>query len=261
MKNIRLHIAYHGADFHGWQRQPDCSTVEGEIRKAIEQLLDTEEYSFQGASRTDAGVHAKGQVANLKHATNRTVWDFVRGLNAMTPKAIRINHAEEIDLDFNARHHSAGKRYRYRIFRHRFPDPLQGHLQWEVKGRLDVEAMQVAGHFLVGEHDFSAFRASDCQARTTQREINKVNIITNEAYLEIVVQGNAFLKNMVRIIAGTLVEVGLGQKEAAAIPKILLSKTRAKAGRTAPARGLLLDEIFYPDYPWKNEPSLYSRHK
>ncbi len=257
MKNIRLHIAYQGTHFHGWQRQPDCSTVEGEIRTAISKLLNSDAFEFQGASRTDAGVHAAGQVANLKHDTNRSVWDFVRGLNAMTPNSIRINHAEEIGLDFNARHHSDGKRYRYQIFRHRFPNPLQGHLQWEVKGDLNVDNMREAGQCLLGDHDFSAFRASDCQALSTVRSMHEIRVEEHATHLEIVVVGNAFLKNMVRIITGTLVEVGLGQKTVEQIPGILNGRVRAAAGRTAPARGLLLDEVFYPDHPWSKAPSLF----
>ncbi len=261
MKNIRLHIAYQGTDFHGWQRQPDCSTIEGEIRLAIAKLLNTDAFEFQGASRTDAGVHALGQVANLKHDTDRSIWDFVRGLNSMTPNSIRINHAEEIDLDFNARHQSDGKRYRYNIFRHRFPNPLQGHMQWEVKGDLKASDMHAAGQFLLGEHDFSAFRASDCQAKSTIRLMHEIRVIEHASHLEIVVVGNAFLKNMVRIITGTLVEVGLGQKRVDQMAEILNGKVRAAAGRTAPARGLLLDEVFYPDHPWSSPPSVFLKDR
>ena len=256
-----IELAYNGAQYHGWQRQPDYPTVEGEIRTAITTLLNTDLFEFQGASRTDAGVHAAGQVANLKHDTNRSVWDFVRGLNAMTPNSIRINHAEEIDLEFNDRHQSDGKRYRYQIFPHRFPNPLQGHLQREVKGDLDIKRMHAAGQFLLGDHDFSAFRAADCQAPTTVRSMRKIDVIEHSTHLEIVVVGNAFLKNMVRIITGTLVEVGLGQKKGEDIPGILNGKVRAKAGRTAPARGLLLDEVFYPNHPWSKVPSLFSNDK
>lgn len=257
MKNIRLHIAYQGTDFHGWQKQPHCETVEGEIRNAAHQLLNGGDFEFQGASRTDAGVHAIGQVANLKHTSDRSVWDFVRALNAMTPRSIRINHAEAISENFNARHHSDGKRYRYHIFQHRFPNPLQGHMQWEVKGRLNTEDMKKAAALLRGEHDYSAFRASDCQSKSTIRRVNTIDVLPYESHIEIVVVGNAFLKNMVRIFAGTLVEVGLGQRDVNSVHDALKSLDRQNAGRTAPARGLVLEEVFYPTYPWGITPTVF----
>ena len=253
---IRLHLAYAGTSFHGWQRQPGVRTVEGELLKALAELWNCplDEVEVQGASRTDSGVHALGQVVSFDdEGRGRNVWDYVRGLNAMTPREITINHAERID-SFNARHDSGGKRYRYRIWNHRFAHPLELDRMWVHCSDLDVERMRAAATHLVGEFEFDAFRASDCQAQTTRREITRVSIDVDAPEIMITVEGTAFLKYMVRIMTGTLADVGAGHIEPEEIPAIIAGRDRTKAGQTAPACGLTLVEVFYPEHPWGTEP-------
>jgi len=210
-----------------------------------------EEVIFQGASRTDSGVHALGQTAHLDHDTNRDLWDFVRGLNALTEDDICVVHADEVTEAFNARHSSRGKTYRYNIWNHRFQHPLRLTRSWNVRKPLDVDAMREAAALLVGEHDFAAFRASDCQAQTTQREITAVEIFADGADITIQVEGTAFLKYMVRIISGTLVEVGKGRLAPDIITRMFEEKERSLGGTTAPPHGLTLISVHYPDHPWE----------
>ncbi len=254
MKNVRLLIAYDGARYHGWARQPEAPTIEGEIHLALDKLLAGADFQMQGASRTDAGVHALGQVANVRHESTRTPWDFVRGLNAITADDIAVWHAEEVPDDFDARHHSTGKRYRYRIWPHRFDDPLRRAQTWTVRQRLDLDAMRRAAEDLVGSHDFASFRAADCQAQTTVRELTRVDLEEVHDELVLWVEGTAFLKYMVRNIAGTLVDVGRGQIDRRAIPSILGASDRQAAGQCAPPHGLALIEVFYENHPWRDSP-------
>ena len=252
-KRIRLRIAYDGTNYHGWQQQPDTATVEGSLIEAASRILAIpyEEVIFQGASRTDSGVHALGQTAHLDHDTNRDLWDFVRGLNALTEDDICVVHADEVTEAFNARHSSRGKTYRYNIWNHRFQHPLRLTRSWNVRKPLDVDAMREAAALLVGEHDFAAFRASDCQAQTTQREITAVEIFADGADITIQVEGTAFLKYMVRIISGTLVEVGKGRLAPDIITRMFEEKERSLGGTTAPPHGLTLISVHYPDRPWE----------
>lgn len=245
--NIKLQLAYDGAAYHGWAAQPDVPTVQGELRRALARLLacDEADVAMQGASRTDAGVHALGQVVNVWHDTDRTEWDFVRGLNALCADDITVWSAEVVADAFNARHDSRGKRYRYRIWPHRFPDPLRRRQTWHVRAALDVEAMRAAAAHLVGTHDFTSFRAADCQAQTTVRELTRVELVPHDDELVLWVEGTAFLKYMVRNIAGTLVDVGRGQLDADALPEILVARDRQRAGQTALPHGLTLMDVFY----------------
>lgn len=256
MPTLRLHIAYAGTHYHGWQKQRGLPTVEGEILKGLQQILNGADFEFQGASRTDAGVHALGQVASLVHETSRVPWDFVRGLNALTEDDITINHAEEVADGFNARHDSRGKIYRYTIWNYRFHHPLLKHLMWRVKETLDVDRMRIAAAYLVGTFDFSSFRAADCQAKSTMREIRRVDIKVDDRRIIIEVEGSAFLKYMVRIMVGTLVDVGSGLIAPDDLPKIIEAKDRAAAGVTAQPQGLQLVEVFYPSHLWTDQPML-----
>lgn len=245
--NVRLTVAYDGANYHGWAEQPTVPTVQGTLRGALGKLLhcDAASIRMQGASRTDAGVHALGQVLNVHHDTDRTEWDFVRGLNALTPDDITIWSANEVPDEFNARHDSVGKRYRYRFWPHRFVDPLRRHTTWTVRAPLDVALMAEAATALVGTHDFSSFRAADCQAHSTERELTRVELVEDDDELVLWVEGTAFLKYMVRNIAGTLVDIGRGHLDAGSMPSILAAEDRREAGQTAPPHGLTLMQVFY----------------
>lgn len=256
---LRLHISYDGTPFHGWQFQPGgVSTVQGHLLEALARFLnlDPAEVQIQGASRTDAGVHALGQVASLPFDPRRNVWDYVRALNALTPDAISVNHGQLLEPPFNARHDNGGKRYEYRIWNHRFPHPLLRERTWNFRHHLDIVRMQSAAQMMVGKHNFGAFRAADCQQISTERELWHVAVDKDGPDVRIVVEGTAFLKNMVRIIAGTLAEVGCGQLEPDAVEKALRTGKRADAGMTAQPQGLTLVHVFYPNHPWDVEPKI-----
>ncbi len=252
MSLIRLHIAYCGTNYHGWQIQPVDTTLEGVLTAAVTKILGAKEpVKVQGASRTDAGVHAWGQVAHVRHETTRTVWDFVRGLNALTPKDITVNFAEEIDDGFHARHSARGKIYRYQVWNHRHNHPFMNHLTWQVGPmQLNVEAMRQASRAMIGEMDFAAFRAGDCECDTTVRTIHRIDFLEEGPLISIEVEGTAFLKYMVRIIVGTLVEVGAGRLPIEQVATALASGKRVDAGPTAPPGGLSLMHVIYPKHPW-----------
>jgi tRNA pseudouridine38-40 synthase len=248
-------VGYDGTAYHGWQMQRDDRSVEEELTRAAAQILDCSEddVKVQGASRTDSGVHALGQVAHLAFDIDRTrrTWDFVRGLNALTDDDICVLYVEPAPEGFHARHSARGKHYRYEIWNHRFPHPLRRHLAWRIPRALDIDAMRRAAESLIGEHDFEAFRAADCSAETTVRKLSRVEIIDDSPRLLVEVEGTAFLKYMVRVIVGTLVYVGAGRREPSIIDDMFATCDRGIGGKTAPPLGLTLMEVFYPDFPWE----------
>ncbi len=252
MSLIRLHIAYDGTNYHGWQIQPVDPSLEGILSAAAAKILGSSKpVKVQGASRTDAGVHAWGQVAHLRHNTSRTVWDFVRGLNALTPKDITVNHAEEMEDGFHARHSARGKIYRYQIWNHRFCHPFLHNQSWQVGPTpINIEAMREASRALIGKQDFAAFRAADCECKTTIREINRIDFHIDGPLISIEIQGSAFLKYMVRIIMGTLVDIGEGRMPVEQMATAVASGSRLDAGQTAPSYGLALMQVLYPEHPW-----------
>ncbi len=251
---FRILVAYEGTAYHGWQIQSVDRSVEGDLTQAAARILDCslDEVKVQGASRTDSGVHALGQVAHIAYEVDRerSTWDFVRGLNALTDDDICVVYVEPVPEGFHARHSARGKIYRYEIWNHRFAHPHRHRRQWRVNGELDFEAMQQAAEKLVGEHDFEAFRAADCDAVTTVRELRRVEVSRDGPRVVIEVEGTAFLKYMVRIIVGTLVYIGAGTREPSVIDAMFETRDRALGGITAPPSGLTLVEVFYPDFPW-----------
>ncbi len=255
MKTIRMQVAYDGRAYHGWQIQPEDRTVEGVLTRAVTRILNADEpVKVQGASRTDSGVHARGQVAHFYHDTDRTPWELTRGLNGLTDDDICVVRLEEADQEFHARHSARGKIYRYRIWNHRFPHPFLRGRAWHIRRDLDVEAMQRASELLVGRHDFAGFRSTNCASPTTVRTMDRVEVRPQgDRFVEIIVQGEAFLQYMVRIMSGTLVDIGMGRLEASAIEKAFRTKDRRDAGMTAPAHGLELVEVFYPDFDWRGD--------
>ena len=263
MVTIRLKVAYDGTNYCGWQIQPVDPTIEGELTRAATAILDADEpVKVQGASRTDSGVHAVGQVAHFYHDSDRELWDFSRGLNALTDDDICVVRVEETDDDFHARHDARGKIYRYRIWNHRFVHPFLRNRTWQVPLPLDIDAMRQGAELFVGEHDFAGFRASKCESDTTVRDIRRVEVVEKPpAMIEVVVEGMSFLHHMVRIMAGTLVDVGRGKLEVERIAEVLESGDRRRGGVTAPAGGLVLEEVFYPQHPWRGpQPQLGARH-
>jgi tRNA pseudouridine38-40 synthase len=253
MRNIKLTIAYDGADFHGWQIQPGLPTIQGALTDAVHQITQ-EKIVIQGASRTDTGVHALGQVAHFKTQSLLAADEFQRALNALLPPAIRIVAAEEVGPDFHARWQAQGKTYRYRIHRGRVLPPFDYRHALHYSGGLDEDAIAAAARLFEGEHDFTSFAASsgseeDDNERDMVRVIYTSEIVREPAREEIayVVRGRSFLRYMVRKIVGTLIEVGKGRLAAADISELFAARDRSRSGPTAPPEGLYLVSLEYPD--------------
>ncbi len=243
-RTLRLLVEYEGTDLHGWQVQDDVRTVQGELEEAFERITH-EKVRITGASRTDAGVHALGQVASLVTDHPVGLDDLARGLNALTGPDISVLDVSEAADGFNARHRASGKLYRYSILCRRAPSALRSRTRLHVRARLDVGAMRTAAFRLEGLHDFGAFRAADCEREDRRIAVWSCSLLERDEEIAIEVRGPAFLKNMVRIMAGTLVEVGRGRMCADDVSAALESGDRAMAGPTAPAHGLTLVQVFY----------------
>ena len=264
MHVVRFELAYEGKDYHGWQIQPNDRTVQGEVHAALGELLGTE-VLVNGASRTDAGVHALGQVVSFPwpgKAREMGRREIQRALNALLPHDMSVLRLETIhQMDhrgrpFHARHCARGKRYRYRFWVAPMTHPFHRNKTWHLKYVKDLKLAIAAAQRLVGRHDFAGFRASDCSASDTVRDIYRVDlnpVDQGAGHVELVVEGSAFLKNMVRIIAGTLADVARGRLRVDDVELALARGDRRKAGQTAPPHGLCLEEVFYPDFPWEQQ--------
>ncbi len=248
MKTIGLIVAYDGTPFAGWQRQPDRPTIQGCLEEAVSKINQTPT-EVRGASRTDAGVHAEYQIAAFDTERPYDTGRWRIALNATTPPEITVRCAFEAPAGFEPRFESRGKHYRYWLWQNAYLPPFLYHRAAHTRP-LDIENMQKAAQYLIGEHDFSSFRAYDCQAKTPVRTITRLDISTpggpyvfgchdESALIQIDVEGTAFLKQMVRIIVGTLIEFGLG-RNATEMLDVLNGRKRVLAGRTAPADGLTL---------------------
>ena len=244
MKNIKLTIEYNGSRFVGWQRQLNGISVEEVVDTAIKKLVK-EDIKLYGSSRTDAGVHARGQVANFKTESIIPPERFQAALNGLLPEDIVILNSEEVPLDFHSRYHSKGKAYSYSILNRKTrPAYMNDYLAF-TSYKLDFEKMQLACKCFLGEHDFAAFKSKGGSVKTSVRTINSIELVKTEEMIQLYIDGNSFLYNMVRIIAGTLIDVGRGRIDYTDIPTIIESKNREKAGKTAPAQGLCLEKIYY----------------
>lgn len=244
LRNLRLLVEYDGTDFSGWQRQKGQRTVQACLEGAVK-VMTGETLFVRGAGRTDAGVHALGQVAHFRTAARIPTGPFLRGINSNLPPDIAVLELTEMDASFDARLGARGKLYRYQLWNHLVRSPLHRRTTWHCRAPLDIAAMNQAAALLVGEHDFRAFRASDCERKTTVRLLRQVEVQRQGALVTIDVEGTAFLKNMVRIIAGTLVAVGRGELAVADVARLLLDGDRTKAGTTAPAAGLTMVRVSY----------------
>ena len=245
MSWVKLVLSYDGTRYVGWQVQPNGPSIQAEVERALG-TLHKEPVRVTGAGRTDAGVHALGQVASLAVERPLPVSAYVKGMNALLPDDVAVREAEVREAPFDARRDARGKRYRYRIENLPTRSPLTRQQAWQVFRPLDVAAMQAAAAPLLGRHDFGAFRAADCEAAHAVRELRRLDVLADGGgRIEVVAEATAFLKHMVRNLVGTLVEVGLGARAAASMEDLLASRDRTLAGRTAPPQGLLLDEVFY----------------
>lgn len=244
MKRIKLVVAYDGTNYHGWQVQPGKITVEGVLNETLSELLK-EEIAVIGASRTDAGVHARGNVAVFDTNTPIPPEKVCYALNRYLPWDIRVLSSEEVSADFHPRKAACKKTYEYRILNRDIAIPTERLYSYFVYYDMDIKAMQEAADYLIGEHDFKSFCSVKTQATGTVRTIYRLNVDKEGDTIKITVTGNGFLYNMVRIIAGTLIEVGRGVKTPEDMEKILKGLDRKLAGPTAPAHGLTLIGIEY----------------
>ncbi len=244
MKRIKLVVAYDGTNYCGWQVQPNATTIEGVLNEKLSQLLE-ERIEIIGASRTDSGVHALGNVA-VFDTKSRIPGDKMKyALNQRLPDDIRIQESEEVNADFHPRYCDSQKTYEYRILNRSMELPTERFYAHYSYRNLDVEAMKAACVYIVGEHDFKCFCSAGSQVKETVRKVYSLNVSKEEDLIKIRITGSGFLYNMVRIIAGTLMEVGTGNKKPEELEAIIESKERSLAGPTAPARGLRLIRIAY----------------
>ncbi|MCK8816176.1 tRNA pseudouridine(38-40) synthase TruA [Natroniella sulfidigena] len=244
MRNLKCTVAYDGTNYHGFQRQNNAVTIQGEIEKALQKLIK-KEVKIIGASRTDAKVHAKGQVFNCKVKSSIPTERFALALNTKLPADIVITDAHEVSPKFHARYDTTGKLYHYQIYNKKFPSPFLRNYTYHINHKLNLEAMKEGAQYLVGEYDFSSFRAAGCSAKSPVRQIYSLEIDITDHLITIAIKGSGFLYNMIRIIVGTLVEVAIGKQEPDWVKKVLLAKNRKLAGSTAPACGLSLTKVNY----------------
>lgn len=246
MGRVRLTVAYDGTGYHGWQVQDNGITIESELNRCLTELLG-EPIRVIGASRTDAGVHALGNIAVFDTESRIPAEKISYALNRRLPEDIRIQKSEEVEPDWHPRHCESRKTYEYRIYRAEFPMPVKRLYSWFVYFPLDVERMREAAHFLEGEHDFKSFCQTGAQVESTVRTIYSMQVEEQGTDLVIRVCGSGFLYNMVRIIAGTLAEVGQGKRTPDSMLTVLEAKDRGAAGATAPAQGLTLVKYEFSD--------------
>lgn len=241
---IAMLVEYDGTCYAGWQRQKNAVTVQEKIEDALK-TLGKGDITVYGAGRTDSGVHARGQCAHFEIDANIPAEKYMFILNTLLPKDIRITKSWQADDDFHCRFSAKGKRYIYRIFNAQYSSALMGRFTCFVPEKLDVNKMCAAAEYIKGTHDFASFCAAGGSAKTTVRTVTRLDILKNDDIIEIIVEGNGFLYNMVRIIAGTLIEVGKGKRTVQSVFDAVEGKNRTSAGATADACGLTMDEVFY----------------
>lgn len=246
MKNYLLQVEYFGKNYCGWQRQLHSPSVQQELEKALSKVAN-HQVEVVCAGRTDTGVHATSQVVNFSSGAHREIKAWHRGVNALLPQDIKVHLLKEVDLDFHARFSALNRTYNYIIYNAPTSSPIFAeHSLWE-RNPLDVEKMNQACKYLVGEHDFSSFRSSQCQANTPFRNIQKAEFIRYGNFIVFEVIGNAFLHHMIRNFVGSLLRIGLGTKDPQWLSKLLEYKDRTKAAETAKAHGLYFVGVEYED--------------
>ncbi len=243
LRNIRLTLEYDGSEFFGWQIQKNKPTVQGEIEKVLKLILK-EGVNLIGASRTDAGVHALGQVANFKTSSDIPTFKLLEALNGLLPHSIKVLEVREVDKSFHARFCAKGKSYLYRIFVRKVPSPFEYKRAWHIPYELDEKAMRKALSFFKGTHDFTTFSKKD-PSRNPIRTITDIKMKAENNVWAIRIEGVSFLRHMVRVIVATAVECALGKISAEDIPYLFEKRDRKYAPYLAPAYGLYLERVFY----------------
>jgi tRNA pseudouridine38-40 synthase len=252
VRRLRLVLEYDGSDFAGWQIQPEQRSVQGTVEEALREITGESRRIFP-AGRTDAGVHARGQVAHFDCESELATPALERALNAVLPRDIAVRAIDGVAPDFHARHAATGKIYVYRILNRVAPSPVRARYSWHMRAPLDVAAMAEAARSVVGTHDFSAFRSARGGPREDEnprRTLYRLDVTPEgDDEIQIVAHGRSFLRHMVRNLTGTLVEIGRGKHPPSALAAILASGDRMKAAPSAPAQGLCLERVLYTDEP------------
>jgi tRNA pseudouridine38-40 synthase len=241
---FRAIVEYDGTDFAGWQLQPDAVTIQGTLEKALATILG-HPVRIEAAGRTDAGVHARGQVVAFETVRPVDPRKLLKSWNALAGPAIAIHELTEARAEFDPRRDAKRRTYEYRVHNAPFGSPFTRRFAWHVHEPLDAEAMNAAATLLVGEHDFSAFQAADCDAENSVREVLESRVTRNGVEVVHRIVATAFLRHMVRAIVGTLVEVGHGERSVADFERVFALRERTQAGPTAPAHGLCLVRVDY----------------
>lgn len=246
MKNIKILIEYDGTDYSGWQIQKNAITIQEEIQKAILKITG-ERVNIIGAGRTDAGVHARGQVANFITSASIPKKQFAWALNSVLKKDIVVKDSDEVPMDFHSCYDAKSKIYSYTIYKNMFPPAIMRRYMYHFKYArlLDIEKTKKAADYFIGTHDFKAFMAAGSSVKDTFRTIYSIEFYDNGDILKILYHGNGFLYNMIRIITGTILYAGIGKIDWKGIPEILETGKREAAGITAPAHGLCLEKVYY----------------
>ena len=244
MRNIKLTIEYDGTLYSGWQKQNNAKTIQETIEKALSKILKAE-VSITGSSRTDSGVHAKGMVANFFTDSRIPAEKFREAINTKLPDDIAIIKSEEVDLEFHARYLSKGKTYCYTIINRYEKVALYKNYSHHVREKLDLELMNKCCKMFIGKHDFSAFKTAGSSVKTSVRTISDLHIEKEDDFIKIYVTADGFLYNMVRIIVGTLIEVGQNKRSIETVKKAINSCNREDAGYCVPPNGLILEKVYY----------------
>ncbi len=244
MVRIKLIVAYDGTNYVGWQYQPNGMSVQQRLEQALHQLTGII-HTVYSSGRTDSGVHAQGMVCHLTTERDLPLTAWREGVNRFLPDDIAVRHVEKVNDQFHARFSARGKHYRYTILRDPVRSPLERKISWQVKKPLDLKKMEQAAQSFLGQHDFSAFRTSGCSADTTIREIFSIDFREDDLLLYIDIRGSGFLRNMIRMMVGTLVQIGRGKRPVSVIQELLNDAGSAPSPLTAPAQGLCLMKVWY----------------
>lgn len=245
MRNIRIKVAYEGTRYQGWQKQEACeNTIQGKLELLIGRMCG-EEIAIQGSGRTDAGVHALGQVVNFHTNSSMSTDEMLAYMNRYLPEDIAVVEISEAAERFHSRLNARGKRYSYRVWNSNIPNVFLRRYAVTVPERLDIEAMQKGAEYLLGEHDFKSFTSTRKGKKSTIRRIDCIAIKKEGNLITFTFEGNGFLYHMIRILVGTLLEVGKGEREADSIPELIAVQSREQAGALVPGKGLVLEEVFY----------------